>query len=173
MAIDSSSVYRLFSKSISSNIFLYMDFNQCALIFEKYPNDSQWLRFFAYYRPFWQYITENAVHLFPINMVYPSSVDSKWNQADFFEANAKSTLEDFFALYFLLINYRHNGTMDCANFFLDQDLWKSLWDRELWGKRVTEENLVRTLTTLKLKLNSIASMPINTDDVVSSVSIGL
>ena len=131
----------------------YMDFNQCALIFEKYPSESQWLRFFSYYRPFWQYITENAVHLFPINIVYPVNTDNNWSQTEFFNENKISNLEDFFALYFLLINYRHNAAVDSTNFFLDQDLWKSLWDRELWGNRVSEKNLAQSLKKFKLFLN--------------------
>ncbi len=135
-----------------------MDFNQCAVIFNKYPTKGQWDYFFFYHRPFWQYITQNALQLFPVNIVYPSSYDSSWTEELYFQQNSEASLEDYFALYFLLIVYRHNNNPSSANYFLDQDLWKSLWDRELWSKRVCEKKLVEQLTKYKLDLTS-------TDDI--------
>ncbi len=123
-----------------------MNFRQCALIFERYPTEQSWHEFFNIHRPFWEYITQTAKDLFPINMVYPANVDEN-------SASAEGSLEDFFALYFLLIMYQHNHRTDEGNFSRDQELWKHLWDRECWSHRVSEEALVDSLHRFKIDLN--------------------
>ncbi len=123
-----------------------MNFRQCALIFERYPSEQSWFEFFVTHRSFWDYITQTAKNLFPINMVYPSQIDES-------KISVNGSLEDFFALYFLLIMYQHNHQIDEGNFSRDQELWKHLWDRECWANRVSEEALVESLHRFKLELN--------------------
>ncbi len=130
-----------------------MDFDQCALIFNRYPENKTWKIFFSYHYPFWQYVLDNSKALFPVNIVYPVNADTGWNVELYFQENPNVTLENFFALYFLLIVYRHNLQPDHANYFYDQDLWKSLWDREQWSSRVDEKKLVSVLSQYKLELS--------------------
>lgn len=130
-----------------------MNFRQCALIFEKYPTEHSWIHFFNYHQPFWDYITQTAKELFPVNIVYPVKITDDWNFEQYQLQDGLNSLEDFFALYFLLIMYQHNHLVDEKNFSRDQELWKHLWDRECWSQRVKEEMLVLTLNKLKFQLH--------------------
>lgn len=130
-----------------------MNFRQCALIFERYPNENSWENFFILHRPFWDYITLTAKNLFPINMVYPAKLKEGWDIQKYQSLLGHASLEDFFAIYFLLIMYQHNHKIDEGNFSRDQELWKHLWERECWGNRVLEESLVKSLHKFKNDLN--------------------
>lgn len=131
-----------------------MNFKQCALIFERYPTEQSWKNFFLYHQPFWDYITNTAKELFPINMLYPAKLDVSWDLQKYQSQNGLRKLEDFFALYFLLIMYQFNHKVEEGNFSRDQELWKHLWDRECWSNRVTEVALVEALKNFKLELNT-------------------
>lgn len=88
-----------------------------------------------------------------MNISYPSTEEIPLLIEDYHKKSQSiSTLEDFFALYFLLINFSHNQNASSITFFRDQEIWKHLWDREFWQSRVTEENLVASLKKLKSQL---------------------
>lgn len=130
-----------------------MDFKQCALIFTRYPTPQKWIEFFKFHYPFWYFFTSNVQELFPVNISYPSTEEIPLLIEDYHKKSQSiSTLEDFFALYFLLINFSHNQNASSITFFRDQEIWKHLWDREFWQSRVTEENLVASLKKLKSQL---------------------
>lgn len=130
-----------------------MDFSQCALIFSKYPSASQWDNFFHFHEPYWKYFITNVPNLFPVSINYPFVEMSTWKLADYEKhAGSLSTLEDFFALYFLLINFSHNLNANSQIFFREQEIWKHLWDREFWQGRVCEKDLVKSLSKLKSQL---------------------
>jgi len=121
---------------------------------EPYPVHEQWLAFFNAHESFWFYITNTAKSLFFVPTTYPCSADNSLQAVSLL-----ASLEDFFALYFLLIVYHSmNGDKD------DQALWKSLWERELWAKRVTEEEFVTALHNLK---NSLLQAPYVAEDTLT------
>lgn len=130
-----------------------MTFRQCALIFDKYPDEKSWLNFFSFHQPFWDYFTVTAHCLFPINLMYPTKVTKEWNYSQYQKTQGLKSLEDFFALYFLLIIYQYNNRSDDLNFSRDQEIWKSLWDREVWCLRVSEKELVRSLSEFKSEIS--------------------
>ncbi len=141
-----------------------MDFRQCVLIFEKYPSLDSWKTFFEVHIPFWEYFIKTAPGVFPVNIMYPSKSSDNWNWESYqSHSQALLKMEDFFALYFLIIIFHHDQEIEESNFSREQELWKHMWDREYWYGRVQEAVLVSSLQNLKNQLQ-------NADAVTVSIS---